>query len=389
LAAWHFDWDHADSAVEAKAMLSQNNIYDVALIDEDGEGICASEFATKILSDKNTVNCHLILISNKVQQNDQVHLNNGYFCVLKSPINKSLLYNSLHATNIDVDNDNTITRLSDYRREYNPHRQLNILVGEDNATNQKVISKILEFSGHLVSIVNNGEEVLNALEEAAYDLIIMDLHMPVMSGIEAAKIYNFTCFNNEKVPIIILTADATVEAEKDAQKAGVDAYLTKPIDTKKLLSTIFTLTKNASPEILESQATYDIIKTNSVSEISYIDILDINILENLAELSQDIAFMSDLIHGFLNDAKETIDKLSSSSSSPNLQEWQDSLHALKGSSRSMGATTLAIHASVMYEDLRVFNHEKLQDNIKTLRQSYESTHSALLDHLDKLDSAVL
>ena len=389
LAAWQFDWDHAESAIDAKLLLSRDNSYDVALVDEENIDVCASSFAREVFSDIKNSNCHLILISNNIQKNNQTFLNSGYFCILDSPINKSLLYNSLHATNIDIDNDNTITRLSDYRREYNPHKHLKILVGEDNLTNQKVISKILEFSGHSVYMVDNGEEVLNALDSDFYDLIIMDLHMPIMGGIEAAKIYSFTCTKNEKTPIIILTADATIDAKRSAQEAGIDAYLTKPIDTKKLLSTIYKLTTSTSPGNSDSQLSYDIDKSNSQLNLQVDNILDINILNDLTNLSRDIEFMSDLIHGFLNDAKDTIEKLSNCSSSPSIEEWQDSLHALKGSSRSIGAAALATHAATIHNDLKVYNHEVLQDNIETLQQSYESTRIALLDHLDKLDSAAL
>ncbi len=386
LNAWQFDWDHVDSSIGVQALLADNSLYDVALIDEEGLDVGASEFAFKVFSNVELVACHLILVSNNIQQNEKALLNSGYFCVLKTPIDKSLLYNSLHATSIDLNNDNTITRLSDYRTEYNPHRHLSILVGEDNTTNQKVISKILEFSGHSVSIAFNGDEVLNALDSAEYDLIIMDLHMPVMGGIEAAKIYNFTCTSDNKIPIIILTADASVESESRAQEAGIDAYLTKPINTQKLLSTIFELTKVSSTKTHIPISAHGFSK---VSDFQHSKLLDVSVLEDLAELSQDIAFMNDLIHGFLNDAKDTIDNLSSCSNNSNLQEWQDNLHALKGSSRSIGATSLASNASTMYQDLNAFNNDKTQSHIKTLQLTYENTREALLEHLDKLDSAAL
>ena len=133
LATWQFDWDHAASSAGARAMLSQSNQYDVALIDEDGLDVAAEEFANDVLTDKQIADCHLILISKKALKSDQHLLNCGYFCVLNTPIEKSLLYNTLHATSKELDSDNTITRLSDYRHEYSPHRSLSILVGEDNA----------------------------------------------------------------------------------------------------------------------------------------------------------------------------------------------------------------------------------------------------------------
>ena len=97
-----------------------------------------------------------------------------------------------------------------------------------------VISKILEHAGHTPNIVENGQLALDALENAIFDLIIMDMQMPVMGGIDAAKIYHYTTSPEDQKPIIILTANATKEAMKQCEDANINAYLTKPIEAKKL-----------------------------------------------------------------------------------------------------------------------------------------------------------
>ena len=86
--------------------------------------------------------------------------------------------------------------------------------------------------------MDNGQQALDALDESNIDLIVMDMQMPVMGGIEAAKLYNYTTPAEHRKPIIILTANATKEAQKQCEDANVDGYLTKPIVAKKLLSTI-------------------------------------------------------------------------------------------------------------------------------------------------------
>ena len=90
-----------------------------------------------------------------------------------------------------------------------PGRSLHVLVAEDNRTNQKVIGKILEHAGHRATIVATGQEAVEALEEPGYDLVLMDLNMPVLGGIEAVKLLRFTHDVDELPPIVALSADAT------------------------------------------------------------------------------------------------------------------------------------------------------------------------------------
>ncbi len=75
-------------------------------------------------------------------------------------------------------------------------RKLHILVADDNRTNQRVVGKILERAGFTTKIVGNGEEALNALDDARFDLVLMDVNMPVMNGLEATKLYRFTSLAN-------------------------------------------------------------------------------------------------------------------------------------------------------------------------------------------------
>ena len=121
-----------------------------------------------------------------------------------------------------------------YRRKNVGGRKLRVLVAEDNRTNQMVIGKILERAGHDFKIVANGEEFLDVLKVETFDIALLDLHMPVMGGVEAAKLSRFMSPGSPRMPIVALTADATPEARAECEEAGMDACLTKPIDTRKL-----------------------------------------------------------------------------------------------------------------------------------------------------------
>ena len=123
-----------------------------------------------------------------------------------------------------------------------PDAACNVLVAEDNRTNQKVIGKILEHAGHRATIVATGQEAVEALEEPGYDLVLMDLNMPELGGIDAVKLLRFTHDVDELPPIVALSADATPQTREACRAVGFSAYLTKPVDTQLLLRTLAELT---------------------------------------------------------------------------------------------------------------------------------------------------
>lgn len=105
---------------------------------------------------------------------------------------------------------------------------LRILLAEDNAINQKIALRLLERIGYAADLVETGVEVLEAVATRTYDVILMDVQMPQMDGIEATK--RLHAQFPEAVPYIIaLTANATSDDEAIVLEAGMDAYLSKPV----------------------------------------------------------------------------------------------------------------------------------------------------------------
>ena len=112
---------------------------------------------------------------------------------------------------------------------------LKVLLAEDNAVNQRLASRLLEKRGHLVTVASNGQEAIAHLEHAAYDLVLMDVQMPLIDGLEATRMIR----NNEKVtgmhqPIVALTAHAVKGDQERCEEAGMDGYLAKPIRPEEL-----------------------------------------------------------------------------------------------------------------------------------------------------------
>ncbi len=120
-----------------------------------------------------------------------------------------------------------------------PHRArgLEILLAEDNAVNQRLASRILEKEGHVVSIAANGRLAVEALNQRAFDMVLMDIQMPEMDGIEATRLIRQRHVER-RVPIIAMTAHAFKEDEDRCMAAGVDAYMSKPIRADVLLALV-------------------------------------------------------------------------------------------------------------------------------------------------------
>src|SRR6185369_10154106 len=165
----------------------------------------------------------------------------GFAAVLELPFDKRQLFNVLHWVAAGDEVREGVVRLQDYARRGSPAASLRILVADDNPTNREVIGRILERAGHAVTLVNDGEQALDAVERGAPDLVILDRNMPGMGGMEALQALRLMTRGRARLPIVMLSADVTTEARREALEAGADAFLSKPIETMRLLDQIHSL----------------------------------------------------------------------------------------------------------------------------------------------------
>jgi CheY-like chemotaxis protein len=116
------------------------------------------------------------------------------------------------------------------------NRSLRVLLVEDNAVNQKVASRLLERQGHTVLVADNGRAALDALAGAEFDLVLMDVQMPEMDGLETtAAIRRREAGSGRHLPVIALTAHGMDGDRKRCLEAGMDGYITKPVHVRMLL----------------------------------------------------------------------------------------------------------------------------------------------------------
>ena len=210
---------------------------------------------------------------------------------------------------------------------------LNILVVEDNPVNQTVAQRLLERAGHVVILANNGEEALEALEGRHFDVVLMDVQMPVMGGIEATQAirarearHSWVVQGDWKpIPIIAMTAHAMQGDRQRCLDAGMDDYVSKPIDARALLAAIDRLTRSHGAE-----AEFE-------SDISLLELGEegrrrIASLEEAREMFDgDEAVVQQLIQVFLHDHERTIADLQRAAARLDYKSLGEIGHAVKGS----------------------------------------------------------
>jgi CheY-like chemotaxis protein len=125
-------------------------------------------------------------------------------------------------------------------------RKLRVLLAEDNAINQKLAVRILEKFGHSVTVVNDGAEAVAAVEEGEFDVVLMDVQMLNMSGLEAtAAMRTRERGTGRHVPIVAMTAHAMKGDQERCLEAGMDAYISKPIQPDHMMDVIAQITDRA------------------------------------------------------------------------------------------------------------------------------------------------
>jgi two-component system sensor histidine kinase RpfC len=266
-------------------------------------------------------------------------------------------------------------------------RPLSILVAEDNRTNQMVVTKILERAGHRATIVVDGEAALDALDEREFDLVLMDVNMPVMNGLEATKLYRFASLGRPRVPVVALTADATEEVKRRCEEAGMDACVTKPIEPRRLLEIIGTLVPDAGTipqsasdesEVAGLTAARPRVRTATAAAV---DLHTLNELESLGGKE----FVDELAAQFLDDAADILSDLTEVTAAGNVQAFREQVHALRSAAANIGARGLY----EMCLGWRQIAPEELASrgemHLKRLREEFERVGVALQGRLSERD----
>jgi signal transduction histidine kinase/ActR/RegA family two-component response regulator len=124
----------------------------------------------------------------------------------------------------------------DAAHQVSPTEPLRVLVAEDHPVNRKVVGLLLQSMGHQVSFAEDGQQALTQASQSDFDLVLMDIHMPVMDGLSSARQIRALTGARGQVPIVALTADVMNDAAEQAMAAGMNAFLSKPLQKTQLLA---------------------------------------------------------------------------------------------------------------------------------------------------------
>jgi len=246
------------------------------------------------------------------------------------------------------------------------------LVAEDNQISQQIIAMMLQGGGHHVTLASDGESALDRYEQIHFDLVILDMNMPGRTGLEVAKAIRVleATGRGARVPIIMLTAAASIDLQEDSEDAGIDVFLAKPVDPRSLLRAV----DHAYRTRLEpSGESYD-IAASAERQDGYIDHV---LLRDMADFSKDPAFIETLTTQFSKDARQLIDQIETALLKKDYGQFRELAHALKGSSMMAGAIRLRDSAASA-EKITNRNVDSADNEvISDLRKTFEATQNEL------------
>jgi two-component system sensor histidine kinase RpfC len=357
-------------------ILSKSTGYQVIMVDQRCLNQGPQFFLDRLDEEIDRSRISVVLLARpEIRAQERTLLNAGYSTVLYPPIDKMMLFNAVHAAHGEHVAEPKVISLFEHYRSSGGQAGLNILVAEDNKTNQTVLKGILEKAGHGVNLVNNGEEALELLDDVGdtIDLMILDMNMPETSGLDVIKTCSFLHLDHN-IPSIILTANASHEARTKSLEAGASAFLTKPVDARALLDTIASLSSKEQPlpnPVMPRLAESDVF-------------INLHVLNELSELGSSPKFLRGLIQGFIEDGRNNLAIIKQSHEDKDFPLYLDTLHALRGSAGELGLQKL-LSLCKQAESLRAYeNGSELQaKKIQEVEECFSRTCQELTDYLDR------
>ena len=224
-------------------------------------------------------------------------------------------------------------------------RPLHILVVEDNPVNQRLVVLLLKKYGHSVVVANNGKEALAMLEKASFALVLMDVQMPVMDGFAATKaIRQQEESTSTHLPIIALTARAMRDDQERCLAAGMDAYLSKPLQAHQLFATIERLCPSAVVTHQKDEEVENTGREQAPSGVAF------DQEEALAHVEGDHELLREVVGLFLVETPELLAAIRDSIMRGDGQMLELAAHSVKGAARSFGAYA-ACEAALKLEEM--------------------------------------
>ena len=281
--------------------------------------------------------------------------------VIAKPINASLLFETiLSIFNLQTTEHHIQkTHSNPTKIDLNSLKGARILLAEDNLLNQQIATEILEDEGFVVEIANNGEEAVNMANQSHYDVVLMDMQMPVMDGLEATKIIRQK-FSNNDLPILAMTANAS-DADRDkCLESGMDAHITKPIDPNLLFAGLVKWIKGKNSKSTNNEK----VVTHSKDEIKIPEIDGVDARLGLQVAAGKVSLYIKMLKTFSTDQINAVSDIKGALDLSDYLTAQRVAHTLKGTCGSIGATQLQKIAGNIEDQCK--DKIKIEEIIKNL-----------------------
>ena len=246
--------------------------------------------------------------------------------------------------------------------------QAYILLVDDNSINQKVASDILKKAGCIVDIASNGLEAIEKVKQNAYQLVFMDIQMPVMDGVEATAQIKKLALPSIP-PIIAMTAYSMKEDKQRFMDAGMDDYLSKPIRLQNLIKKVAEWLK---PELLKPQALAIEKETTSVPK----NVFNNEVVKQLKNLGG-IDMVSEIMSEFEKEAYEIIENCKSPLENDDFKLLLGNLHTLKGTSATLGIEQISFWAAHIEKNIKNDIFTGVKTDFSLLEDAYKIFQEAI------------
>ncbi len=349
--------------------------FQMAVIDMQMPGMDGETLGKILQSDEKLRSIKLLMMTSMGMRGDSKRMKEiGFSGYLTKPVRQSELFDAL-AVILGLSQKSTgktlITRHSLSEMKLDKFR---VLLAEDNITNQMVAMGILKKTGIRVDAVANGREAVVALEQIPYDMVFMDVQMPVMDGLEATRtIRSSTSVRNKEIPIIAMTAHA-MQGDRDiCIEAGMNDYIAKPINPAAVSEALTKwLEHNVSAEM------EDAIRLPEEKPESFgINENIFNKEEFLDRMMDDEDLAALITAEFRKNTPNLINQLSEFISSDNPVEAGHTAHSIKGSAANIGAEKLCETVFEMEQAGKNGNIPRLLELLPQLKLEYAELENAL------------
>ncbi|MBK8419643.1 PAS domain S-box protein [Candidatus Villigracilis saccharophilus] len=382
LASWGVrtsEVDNGPSALEALALAKEEgDPFLIAILDMQMPIMDGSTLGQMIKADKNLAGTHIVLLSSLGDRSDTQRFSNfGFAGYLHKPLRHAELFNVLSNVLIsDVQAVETEPAVTHDIRSLSVKAGTRLLLAEDNAVNQLVALGILKKLGLKADVVANGAEALTALESIPYDLILMDVQMPEMDGLEATqRIRDIrSAVLDHNIPIVAMTANAMQGDRERCLEAGMNDYVAKPVNPQALADVLTRwLPGEASlDKVVDGQSSED--KTSVPMEEQRAVFDKIHFLQRLMN-DEELARI--VIAGFLEDIPRQIQALKDCLASGDVVKAERQAHTIKGASANIGGEVVRAIAAEMEKSARIGDLRAVQTRMSELDLQFDALTAVL------------